>query len=237
MIIAHRRVDVAELNSLARGLMREDGRLGEEEVVTAEGRTFSVGDRVLAKQNDRRVGVVNGCRAEVVSIDAERRALEVRLLDGTTRTLDGAYLDRGSLHHGYALTAHAAQGATVDRAYVLGSDDLYREWGYTALTRHREEARFYVVSPGSVERALPGLEPKPDPLTEDVLDLLGRSGQKHAALDTLERGGQRQQRAALLAQQRADELQKSLDSGRPWQRSKRKALRQSRDQQLSAVSR
>jgi ATP-dependent exoDNAse (exonuclease V) alpha subunit len=27
---------------------------------------------------------------------------------------------------------------------VLGSDELYREWGYTALSRHRTEARFYV---------------------------------------------------------------------------------------------
>jgi hypothetical protein len=27
---------------------------------------------------------------------------------------------------------------------VLGSDELYREWGYTALSRHRDEARFYV---------------------------------------------------------------------------------------------
>jgi ATP-dependent exoDNAse (exonuclease V) alpha subunit len=33
------------------------------------------------------------------------------------------------LDHGYAVTAHRAQGATVDCAFVLGSDELYREWG------------------------------------------------------------------------------------------------------------
>ena len=59
-------------------------------------------------------------------------------------TLPEAYARGGSLDHGYALTAHLAQGATVDRAFVLGSDELYREWGYTALSRHRAEARFYV---------------------------------------------------------------------------------------------
>ena len=55
-----------------------------------------------------------------------------------------AYVRSGNLDHGYALTAHLAQGATVDRAFVLGSDELYREWGYTALSRHRAEARLYV---------------------------------------------------------------------------------------------
>ena len=168
VMLAHRRVDVAELNGLARGLMREDGRFSEEQLVTQEGQPFAVGDRVLTKQNDRRLNVVNGTRAEVTAIDTERQALEIKLADGSERRLDTGYLERGSLAHGYALTAHAAQGATVDRAYVLGTDDLYQEWGYTALTRHRHEARFYVVSPGSVERAIPGLEPQPDPLTEDV---------------------------------------------------------------------
>jgi hypothetical protein len=43
---------------------------------------------------------------------------------------------------------------------------VYREEGYTALSRHREQARFYVVSPGSVERALPGLEPDRKALAE-----------------------------------------------------------------------
>ena len=29
---------------------------------------------------------------------------------------------------------------------MLGSDELYREWGYTALSRHRHSARFYVTA-------------------------------------------------------------------------------------------
>jgi hypothetical protein len=44
------------------------------------------------------------------------------------RTIDSTYLDEGWLDHAYALAAHAAQGATVDRSFVLGSDELYREW-------------------------------------------------------------------------------------------------------------
>jgi hypothetical protein len=32
-------------------------------------RAFGVGDRVIARRNDRRAGVVNGTRAEVVGVD------------------------------------------------------------------------------------------------------------------------------------------------------------------------
>jgi ATP-dependent exoDNAse (exonuclease V) alpha subunit len=54
VMIAHRRVDVAELNSRARERMREDRRLSDEQVV-ADGRAFAVGDRVIAKRNERRL--------------------------------------------------------------------------------------------------------------------------------------------------------------------------------------
>ena len=70
---------------------------------------------------------------------------------------------------------------------MLGSDDLYREWGYTALSRHRDEARYYAVSPGSVERALPGLEPEPDPLVEDLREVLADSRRKEMALELADR--------------------------------------------------
>jgi Ti-type conjugative transfer relaxase TraA len=184
VMIAHRRSDVADLNERARALMDADGRLGSTEVEAA-GRAFACGDRVLARHNDRRAGIVNGARGHVVAVDEEQRSVTVRLQSDRNVVLDSAYLDEGHLDHGYALTAHAAQGATVDRAFVLGSDDLYREWGYTALTRHREEARFYLVSPGSVERALPGLEPESDDLLQDLTEMLGDSRQKSLAIDVL----------------------------------------------------
>jgi ATP-dependent exoDNAse (exonuclease V) alpha subunit len=162
VIIAHRRSDVADLNALARERMARDSRLGEEELTT-DRRAFAVGDRVIARRNDRRAGVVNGTRGEVVGVDMDARSVAVRVADGTERTLASQYLDDGWLDHAYALTAHAAQGATVDRSFVLGSDELYREWGYTALSRHRDQARFYIVSPGSVERALPVSNPRTTP--------------------------------------------------------------------------
>lgn len=39
-----------------------------------------------------------------------------------------------------------AQGPTADEALVLGTDDLYQEAAYTALSRARLETRVYLVA-------------------------------------------------------------------------------------------
>ena len=54
------------------------------------------------------------------------------------------YLDAGHLTYGYAITAHKAQGMSVDRAFVLASEGIDRQWGYTALSRARSETRLYL---------------------------------------------------------------------------------------------
>ena len=48
--------------------------------------------------------------------------------------------------HGYALTIHKAQGVTCDHSLVLGTDDLYREAGYVALSRGRDSNHLYAVA-------------------------------------------------------------------------------------------
>ncbi len=123
--------------------MRVAGRLGDDALVTEE-RAFAVGDRVVATRNDRRLGVVNGESGTLTRI--AHGALTVDLDRGARVELPKSYAREGRLEHGYATTAHRAQGATVDRAFVLGSDELYREWGYTALSRHGDAARFYVTA-------------------------------------------------------------------------------------------
>jgi hypothetical protein len=53
----------------------------------------------------------------------------IRAIDhGIEVELSESYAGDGRLDHGYASTAYRAQGATVDVAFVLGSDELYREW-------------------------------------------------------------------------------------------------------------
>ena len=50
-------------------------------------------------------------------------------------------------HLGYAVTAHRAQGATVDTAHaVVHSPEVTRESLYVAMTRGRESNRVYVAT-------------------------------------------------------------------------------------------
>lgn len=145
VMLAHRRSDVAELNTLARALMRAEGQLGAQSL-TAAGVEFRAGDRVLCRRNSDTLGVRNGSRGTVSSVDPDQGTLSLETDRGDRVELSRAYLEAGHAQHAYALTGHAAQGLTVERAFVLGSDrGQLQEWGYVALSRASEETRLYVT--------------------------------------------------------------------------------------------
>jgi hypothetical protein len=139
--------------------------------------------------NDHRLGVVNGQAGVLAAIGSGR--LGVQFDDGHRVELPEQYARDGHLDHGYAITAHRAQGATVDRAFVLGSDELSREWGYTALSRHRSYARFYVsATPTFLNETSPPLQAGDD-VTSNVAQMLAQSGAKHLAASRVRRPSQR----------------------------------------------
>jgi hypothetical protein len=189
--------DVDDLNTRAREQLASAGRLSGPEVVVGN-RGYRVGDRVVTRHNDYRLGVINGQRWTVLAIDEPAR--ELVLLpdggapDGPVQRLPFAYAEVGEdrLQHGYALTTSLAQGSTVDRAFVLGSDATYREAGYTAASRARERTQFYVVSREADEACeerhgrLHVDQNEHDPL-EGMVTALQRSGAQHLATDTAER--------------------------------------------------
>jgi Ti-type conjugative transfer relaxase TraA len=179
LMIAHRRSDVADLNRRARALLRDAGRLGSD-VLCTDQRAFAVGDCVVTTRNNASLAVVNGQAGTLTGF--HDGGLRVELDNGRRVDLPESYAHDGHLDHAYATTAHRAQGATVDRAVVLGSDELYREWGYTALSRHRHEARFYVTASRDF------LNQAPEPLRDGdlplhVARLLADSRAEHLALE------------------------------------------------------
>ena len=146
IMIALRRRDVTELNALAHALMDSHGRLGRKRL-TVGGAEYAAGDRIVCLRNDNFLGVKNGSRATVEAVDRKHRTLTVATDRGDRIELGGRYLDAGHVRHAYALTGHAAQGATAERAFVLGiGGQRLQEWGYVALSRARQETRLYVTA-------------------------------------------------------------------------------------------
>ncbi len=147
IILAHRRVDVADLNRRVRAGRQDAGMLGPEQVLPTEpwasGR-LAEGDRVYFLRNERGLGVKNGTLGTVRRIDGtgEAARLTVRLDGpegiGRGRTVEFDLAEYADLDHGYAATVHKAQGVTVDRAHVLATEGMDRHLAYVALSRHRD---------------------------------------------------------------------------------------------------
>jgi len=190
IMIALRHADVADLNQRARALLAQHGRLGPEPI-TIGGRDFAAGDRIVTLRNARQLGVQNGTFATVTAIDHQARALRVRTDDGRDLTLPRWYLDshgwlgdRQRVDHAYAITCHKSQGMTTDRAFVLASDDLYRQWGYVAMSRGQLDNRLYLTSgehPLADELDTP-LEPARDAVLA-ITEALEQSRAQYLALD------------------------------------------------------
>jgi Ti-type conjugative transfer relaxase TraA len=147
LVLAHRRVDVAALNDAIRDARQKRGELtGELVYQTSEGaRAFAPGDRLLFRENNRELGVKNGMLGTVERAEEDR--LTVRLDSakgpGLGRVVEVSTADYAAIDHGYATTIHKAQGATVDRAYVLASKSMDRHLTYVSMTRHRDGVALY----------------------------------------------------------------------------------------------
>ncbi len=147
LVLAHRRVDVDELNQAIRAARQERGELQDEQLYrTTEGeRAFAPGDRLLFRQNNRDLGVKNGMLGTVERASPGR--LEVKLDNakgpGMGRSVSIATADYPAVDHGYATTIHKAQGVTVDRTFVLASGSMDRHLTYVGMTRHRDQVTLY----------------------------------------------------------------------------------------------
>ncbi len=171
LVLAHTNRDVHRLNAALRKVMREEGALGAARNFRTERsvREFAAGDRIIFLENARflepRAGgnnpqyVRNGMFGTVVSTGNAFRAplLSVRLDSGSEIVLsEDSYRN---IDHGYAVTIHKSQGATVDRTFVLASGMMDRHLTYVSMTRHRHRADLYAAredfrpGPGREDRA------------------------------------------------------------------------------------
>ena len=203
LILAYTRADVRELNALARGWRREHGELGRSEMIETElgPKEFSVGDRLYFLRNERSLGVKNGSLGTIESL--KNGVLEVRL-DATDDSVAVDTRFYRDLDYGYAATVYKAQGATVDRTYVLATSHYDRHATYVALSRHKHAASvFYAAQEFQAPWARRSLTPTE--ARQRFLDVLSRARPKELVHDYLDREKAMSMAEIEAAQQRAAE--------------------------------
>jgi hypothetical protein len=151
LVLAYRNDDVARLNTGIRDQRLAAGELSGH--VTVAGADYAAGDRLVYLKNDHQgrevtnlgrakgqtTGVKNGTLATLERVKPDR--FVACLDDGRRVAFDPGQYDR--IAHGYAVTIHKSQGATVDRTYVLADPLMNRNASYVALTRHLEGVQVY----------------------------------------------------------------------------------------------
>lgn len=152
VLIAETLDTVSELNTRARTDRILAGDVALDGVQLHDGNEASRGDLVITRQNDRRLAmgrgwVKNGDRWTVTRANDDG-SLTVRRAHSnwrTTITLPAAYVSE-HVELGYAITAHRAQGSTVDTAHaIVSSPEMTRESFYVAMTRGRESNHAYIA--------------------------------------------------------------------------------------------
>ena len=162
-IFAHTNEQVDRLNSAARGLMREAGKLGPDvTIATKTGpQTFATGDRIQFTGNGGsrqgiQAGFVNGAAGTITSIrekDGQLRLAvqmdsgkELRFGVGTGKTEFNAF------RPGYAGTIFKGQGASIGQTYSLVSKGWDAALSYVAMTRHTDGCALFIAKDVALDR-------------------------------------------------------------------------------------
>jgi len=153
-MLAGTRAEADLLNDLARQLVADSGQLRGDSF-DINGSDFRVGERVLLTKNmpgqldldqHDETRVDNGMIGTITAYNGQRNEVDVELVNGRNIRLTSSYVNGGHLAYGYATTFHKAQGLTCDDVFVVGPNGMYREAGYVALSRAKNEAHLYATS-------------------------------------------------------------------------------------------
>jgi len=195
LAVAGTRAEVRLLNNSIREEMRERALLPSEdqdcEVHVSTGwRRICPDEEILflkshdfQDQGGERIRVINGDHGKVLDLTADAEGLahiHVALERGHEIMLDTVDFDK--LDYAYAITVHKSQGQTIDYAHVLAGDMAHREWGYVAMSRHRESVTVYSTEARmDAESFIPGHEVQAD--EQKLVRDLEWSQQKDMAID------------------------------------------------------
>lgn len=163
----------------------QPNRLNPEnwQVLRAEKMEFSIGDEIRFRQNQREQGTEKGKksgyeyntndRGVVTAIDREAGTLTIRNDGKNGRETTLSLSNPQFITHGYAMTGHSAQGATVHSAicdFRGNSLTTSRESFYTDISRATTDVRVYTDDAKALDRNAGRAIEKPN-----ALDVSGTS--------------------------------------------------------------
>ncbi len=198
VLLAGTRNETTELNHLARQLAADAGALTGP-TLHVRGRDFQAGDRIICLKNanhtdvtrpgpNRDAAITNGTVATITAVHGDGQ-VDIATNDHRAIRLDAAYVARGWIGHGYALTFHKAQGVTYDYAHIVGPAGLYREAWYVAMSRATRANTVYVTLSeaaqlNDITHSTGITPPEDEPTPEQLLERLGRSRANTFVTDT-----------------------------------------------------
>lgn len=196
ILVAETRDTVTQLNERARADLILDGTITPgREVTLHDGTQVSKGDRVITRENDRRLRskngknwVRNGDRWTITAVAGDG-SITVRPAGrrfGGSLVLPAAYVAE-QVELGYAITGHRAQGVTVDTSHVLVTATTTRENFYVAMTRGRHGNYAYVATDTTDDaHVAPHPSENPDATARSVLyGVLQHVGAELSAHETI----------------------------------------------------
>ncbi len=148
LMIANDSETARDLNQRARADRVTSGAVNGAGLTLADGTTVGPGDIVVTRRNARALAsgngwVKNGDQWHVTAVQPDG-SLEVKRASGSSAASLPAGYVRQHVELGYAMTAHRAQGRTVDTAHAFVAATTTREPLYVMATRGRESNRLYV---------------------------------------------------------------------------------------------
>jgi ATP-dependent exoDNAse (exonuclease V) alpha subunit len=186
---------VRELNLRAHTAAVTAGAVTGAGVKLHDGLTAGVGDRVVARRNQRRIRttdgyVRNGSLWDVAAVEPDG-SLRARPAAGIGPGRDHAAMVRFPAQYvaehielGYATTTARTQGVTVDATHTVAAPGMAREDLYVAMSRGRAINHTYVVTDDAADDCLPALAAPPKSY-RDVLDgILATSHAEQSATET-----------------------------------------------------
>jgi conjugative relaxase-like TrwC/TraI family protein len=189
LMIAADHETVRELNDRARAGLAAAGAVGFDGVEVTTGSRVGVGDKVVTRENNRRLTtgsgwVKNGDLWTVTEV-SEDGSVTVQRAGGRGQVVLPADYVAAHLELAYATTAHRLQGRTVDTAHAFITATTQREPLYVMATRGREANLLYVDTSYDPDTDTYHGPPIERPATDVLRQVLATEGKDKSATETI----------------------------------------------------